>query len=195
MSIATTVTRGYGSFGSIADIVLRGYASSAVVTYPEGTLVSRGYGNPTTISDIVLRNYTIGAAVARDRSPDAIYAKQKRRYYKQLQDELDRQIALEQEAAEKVAPTTKRGRKKAKRAPTQQPIIIPDMASVREITAVLDRIISGEARQTVVAKERARWVAVNRRDRLNAEIEQAARQMAIRAIQDDEDAIMALLMA
>lgn len=32
MSIATVVTRGYGSFGSIADVAVRGYLSAAFVT-------------------------------------------------------------------------------------------------------------------------------------------------------------------
>ena len=74
MSIATAVTRGYGSFGSIAEVVTRGYLPSAAVTYPEGTLVSRGYGNPTTIADIVRRNYGTGAAAAPDPGDTGIGA-------------------------------------------------------------------------------------------------------------------------
>lgn len=34
MSIAAIITRGYGSFGSIADIVTRGY--SVLIIFPEG---------------------------------------------------------------------------------------------------------------------------------------------------------------
>lgn len=30
MSIATVITRGLGSFGSIADVIMRGFASSSV---------------------------------------------------------------------------------------------------------------------------------------------------------------------
>ncbi len=55
MSIATLVTRGYGSFGSIADIVLRGYELANVDA--NASLATRGYGENGSIADIVLRGY------------------------------------------------------------------------------------------------------------------------------------------
>lgn len=59
MSIATVVTRGYGSFGSVAEVVTRGYAVGVAPTPPVVTEVTTGGATGT------YRYFTPGAGLPK----------------------------------------------------------------------------------------------------------------------------------
>lgn len=169
MSIATVVTRGYGSFGSVNEVVSRGYTISAVA-------VDRG--------DII-----VGERKPK-QTPREIYAQQKRLYYRQLQDELNRQ--LEAKAVAEAPPVTTAKARKAK-VRTQAierplPVAMPPMVAA-EASRIVAEMIAEKERSAEFKRFKQE---VQRQAAFQAELDRIAGELARQ--RDEEDIAVILKM-
>jgi len=205
MSIATTVTRGYGTFGTIADVVRRGYTAAVVVTYPEGTLTTRGYGNPTTIADIVRRNYGAAAASAAIGGHHPLPPFQqltRRRAYSNALLEEERRRLRALEAAKALAERAEAQKVAAQRSALKE--IRADLAEVeftrQEVTASivtvqaeLDRVAKAKKRKAATIQVSEAFSRVAENLRVEIEIVEERLDDMVRHNRN-QDAIVALLL-